>query len=650
MKNVVSIAALSVTLAVLTGCDDVTKQEPKVTEPIPPVARQAPHQLPHERNDEYYWIRDDTRSNPEMLALLNAENKYTQQVMAHTTQLQQSLFDEMSSRLTNDDASVPVRRGQFNYHFEYRAGGEYPVYVRTPVDQPDNAMTMLDTNQLSKGHDYYSIGNWVVSPDETRLAYAEDTVSRREYTIRFKDLDTGKLLPDVIKGVSPSVAWSNDNKTVYYVRKDIQTLLPYAVYQHTLGRPASEDLLIYKESDATFYTSIAKSRSGQYIVISLSSTDTNEIRLLDANDPTASPSVVLARTPGHEYRIRHADNTFYILSNWQAPNFRLMSASPEQLFDRNKWEEAIAHRDDVLLEDVEVFNSHLVVAERQGGLVNLTVMARQPSGLGEPDVIHFPEPAYSVRLMGNPMVSQLFVRYEYTSLTRPDSVYDYEFATRTAALRKVATVNGDFDPKNYVTERLQFDARDGESVPISLVYHRHRFNKGKNPAYLYAYGSYGYSTEAVFQSKRLSLLDRGFVFVIIHIRGGQELGRHWYENGRQLKKKNTFNDFIDGTRHLVEQGYVDRNKVFAMGGSAGGLLMGAIANQAPELYLGIVAKVPFVDVVTTMMDDSIPLTTGEYKEWGNPADKAYYDYMLSYSPYDQVEAKAYPHMLVTTGL
>ena len=617
---------------------------------VPPVAQQHEKILSihgQDRMDEYYWIRDDTRKDPDVLKLLAAENAYTKAVMAHSEQLQDDLFNEISNRLAADDRTVPVLTGNYLYFREYHEGGEYPVYVRARADSPDDEEVMLDANRLSEGHEFYQIGNWSVSPGEGLLAYAEDTLSRRKYTIRFKDLGTGDRLEDEIQNVASSIAWAADDRTVFYVDKDPVTLLPYRVYRHKIGVPRSEDVLVYEEMDDAFSTSVYTTRSRKYIVISLGSTDSSEIRLINADEPDSSPTVFLAREDDHEYWLRHIDGMFYIRTNWLAENFRLMKVEEDNIGDKSGWREVIPHRQDVLLQDVEIFNHHLVVVEQINGLPQLRIITLDD---GQDRIISFPDPAYTARLHSNPEVDTHLLRYVYSSLTTPESVFEFNMESGESELLKEERVLGGFDRTRYTSERRMFTARDGTSVPVSIVYRTDLFKKGKNPVYIYAYGSYGFSMNPSFLSKRLSLLDRGFVYAIVHVRGGEELGRHWYDDGKLLNKKNTFYDFIDGSKFLVEEGYADACNVFAAGASAGGLLMGVIANEAPELYKGIIADVPFVDVITTMLDESIPLTTGEFKEWGDPKIKQYYDYMLSYSPYDQVKAQNYPNMLVTTGL
>ncbi|MBQ60599.1 MAG: oligopeptidase B [Gammaproteobacteria bacterium] len=631
----------------LSGC---SVPDNKVNDISPPVAQQHEKRVSiHgiDRIDEYYWIRDDTRKDPDVLNLLAEENAYTSAVMAGSEKLQHDLFVEISGRLVANDRTVPVKKGNYLYLREFHEGGEYPLYIRSPADNPKDEEVLLDANNMSKGHEFYHIGNWSVSPGEGLLAFAEDVVSRREYTIRFKDLTTGERLKDEIPKVAPSIAWAADNRTVFYVDKNPETLLPYRVYRHEIGSSRSDDVQVYEELDDAFSTSVYVTRSQKFIVISIESIEATEIRLIDANNTSSSPKTFLPREDSHEYKLRHIDDMFYIRTNWQADNFRLMKVKDSELGDKAMWQEVIAHRPGILLRDFEVFNDYLVAVEQSNGLPQLRIIKLYDEA---ERVITFSESAYTVYLHSNPEVSSSKLRYVYSSLTTPLSDFELDMETGESILLKEEKVLGGFDRSLYRTERRMFSARDGTQVPVSLVYRRDLYRKGTNPIYLYAYGAYGYSMNPSFLSKRLSLLDRGFVYAIVHVRGGSELGRQWYEDGKLLNKKNSFFDFIDGTRFLIAEGYASADKVFAAGGSAGGLIMGVIANEAPGLYQGIVADVPFVDVVTTMLDESIPLTSGEFTEWGNPKDKQFYQYMLSYSPYDQVKAQKYPNMLVTTGL
>ncbi len=632
----------------MIGCGGQSEDE--LSSIAPPIAesRAVPLTIHDEtRIDNYFWLRDDTRSDSEVLALLKAENRYTEAVMSRTEALQIQLFNELAGRLQSEDDTVPIRRGGYLYHREYRAGGEHPVYLRQPADGDGEPEVLLDVNKLSRGFEYYELGNWVVSPDNDLIAYAEDTVSRREYTIRVKSLTESQTLPERIEGVESDIAWANDNKTFFYVVKDPQTLLPYQVWRHEIGTDPGSDVLVYEESDPKFYTSVYKTRTGAFIVIAINSTDVSEIRLIDADDPGSEPHVFVSRRQGNEYRIRHVPGAFYVLTNWNAENFRLLRAEEGSLGLPREWQEVLAHRSDVLIQDMEVFADYIVVSERTGGVTQLNVIDRDT---GQQHPIDFHDPAYSVRLHTNPEFDTTRLRFVYSSLTTPESEIEYDMATGASVLLKQDQVLGEFRRDNYRSERVEITARDGTRVPVSLVYRTDLRQPGKNPLYITGYGAYGISMQPTFNPLRLSLLDRGFVYAIAHVRGGQERGRSWYEQGKLQHKRNTFWDFIDVTRGLVDRGYGAPGQVFAAGGSAGGLLMGVIANEAPELYQGIIARVPFVDVITTMLDDSIPLTTGEYSEWGDPREKSAYDYMKQYSPYDRVRQQAYPHMLVTTGL
>lgn len=616
----------------LAGCSDEKDQSAR---PAAPVAHTEPTVLSrhgHERIDDYYWIRDDSRQNQRMLSLLEQENAYTQAAMSHTETLQASLFNEISSRLPSANKTVPVARGGYEYFEEYVAGGQYPIYKRRRQNSEE---VLLDGNLLSSGYDHYEIGNFSVSPDNQLLAFAEDTLGRGRYRLRIKHIGSNEFLPEVVEDVSPSLAWAGED--LFYVKKHPQTLLPYQVYRLRAGQHE----LLYTEPDPAFYTRVYTSRSQKYVVISTSSSDSTEIMLLDAEQPT--PQSFLPRELHHEYRIRHHGDWFYVLTNWQAKNFRLMRVATHNMGNKQHWREVIPHRQDVLLEDFEVFDDYLVLTERHQGLSRIRVVGEKDS------YIEFSDPAYSARLHANPNPDVSKLRYSYTSLTRPLGIYEYDMRHGQSSLLKINKVSGDFDASNYESQRYFFTARDDTRVPVSLVYRKDRFAKGYNAGYIYAYGAYGRSTEPVFQAQRLSLLDRGFVVAIVHVRGGEEMGRQWYEDGRLLRKKNTFNDFIDGTRSLIEKGFVDENNVFATGASAGGLLMGVVINEASELYTGVVAHVPFVDVLTTMLDESIPLTSQEFTEWGDPSKKDHYEYLLSYSPYDQVKAQNYPNLLVTTG-
>ena len=505
---------------------------------------------------------------------------------------------------------------------------------------------MLDANVLAEGHEYFAIGGMAVSFNQNLLAYASDTQGRRIYTIHYKNLDTGELLADTMTGVTGNMAWANDNQTLFYSKQDPATLRSHQICRHALGDDPSTDAIVYEEKDETFSTAVFKTKSKRYVMIASQQTVSSEYRYVEANHPTGEFTVFVPRARDHEYAVKHYQDSFYILTNWQAKNFRLMKTSVEQT-DQTHWQEVIPHRDDVLLESFELFRDYLVLEERQHGLTNLRVIPW--SGDGE-HYLDFGEPTYLAGIGENPDFNTPLLRFGYTSMTTPNSVFDYNMETREKVLLKQEEVLGGFDREKYCTERVWATATDGVQVPISLVYQKGCNKDGNNPLLLYGYGSYGACMDANFSSPRLSLLDRGFVFAIAHIRGGEELGRHWYEEGKLLHKKNTFTDFIACAEHVIAQGYTKPEKLFAMGGSAGGLLMGAIVNMRPDLFKGAVAQVPFVDVITTMLDPNIPLTTGEYDEWGDPNHKESYEYIMSYSPYDNVQAKAYPHLLVTTGL
>ena len=617
-----------------------------------PIATKKPHVHEihnHQRHDNYFWLRDDNRENTEVINYLNQENDYTQAQMLPLEGMQAELYDEMVARQEPELESVPYFKKGFWYVSRFDEGDDYTVYCRykgaASGYEGATEEVFLDCNKRAEGHEFYELGDLTLSPDSMLMAYSEDTVSRRQYTLRFKDLQTGNDLDDVIEDVS-AVVWANDNKTIFYVKKHPETLLPYRVYRHLLGDDLKNDTLVYEEKDDTFYVNIYKTRSEGYLVICIDSTQTSECLLLDANTPTENFVPFLARQRDHEYSIDHFQDKFFIRTNISGKNFSLKTTSQPAHENCDAWETIIEAREDTLLEGYELLNEWLIVEERCAGLPQL----RQINHLsGESKTLSFNDPVYTVFSHYNPDANTNKFRYQYTSFTTPSTVYELDLNSGETELLKQSEVMGEFNHLSYQSERVWVTARDGIKVPVSLVYHKEHFNHS-NPLLVYAYGSYGHSMDIGFSSANLSLLDRGFVYAIAHIRGGEELGREWYETGKLLNKKNTFNDFIDVSKSLIDQGYCDKERIFAMGGSAGGLLMGAVINQAPELYKGIIAAVPFVDVVSTMLDESIPLTTGEYDEWGNPNDKTYYDYMLSYSPYDQVIEQAYPNMLVTTGL
>jgi oligopeptidase B len=621
-------------------------QEP----PKPPVAATKAYEVKSPqgtRVDEYYWLRDDSRRDPAVLEYLAAENAYKDRMLAHLGPLQERLYGEITARIKQDDASVPYLDRGYWYYRRFETGDEYPVYARKAGSLEAAEQVLLDLNELSRGHGFYDVGELQVSPDGRLLAYAEDTVGRRQYTLRFKDLDSGRMLPDAIPNVEAAFAWAADNRTVLYIEKDPQTLLGHRVRKHVLGTDPKVDPLVYEETDESFYVGVAASKDHRYLYIYLQSTVSSEQRYADAADPKLEFRVMQPRERDHEYQADHIDGRWVIRTNWRAPNFRLVDVPVGEVGDRSRWRELLAHRDDAFVHGFSVFRDFLAIEERSGGLRKLRI---RPWDGGQDFYIASDEPAYRAALGDNEEVDSRKLRYTYTSLTTPTRTYDYDLETGERTLLKEEPVLGGFDASRYVTEYLWAPARDGAKIPVAIVYRKGHRRDGTAPLLQYGYGSYGSSSDPVFGSSQVSLLDRGFVYAVAQVRGGQELGRRWYEAGRLLNKKNSFNDFVDVTRFLVKERYVDPKRVFARGGSAGGLLMGAVANQAPGDYKAIVAHVPFVDVVTTMLDESIPLTTNEYDEWGNPAEKKYYDYMLSYSPYDNVSKQDYPSMLVTTGL
>ncbi len=615
-----------------------------------PVAAEKPYLVksPHgDRNDPYYWLRDDKRAAPEVLAYLNAENQYYQQYASKYPALTKTLTDEIIGRVKQDDSSVPSVKGDFSYYSRYESGKQYPIYARKPK-QGGAEQVMLDVNQMAEGKDFYQIGNYAVSPDQQLLAYVEDLNGRRTYTVRIRDLRTGKDLPDQITGAEASLAWSSDSKQLFYVEKDPQTLLGNKIKRHTLGQPAAAAEVLYQEKDNSFYIGVGNSSDDQYVVISTSSTVSSEMLVLRSDDKTGQFKSLAPRQRDFQYEADHLGDRWIIKTDWQAPNYRLMAVKDSDIGDRSRWTEVLAHDPKVFIESFQLFADYLVINERSDALDRVRLLPW--SDLTKAQYLASDEPAYVARTDNNPEQKTDWLRYSYTSLTTPSSIFELNMKTGEKRLLKQQEVLGGFDKNNYQTERVWATAKDGSKIPVSLLYKKGLKKDGSAPLYQYSYGSYGISSSPSFRSTVLSLVDRGFVYAIAHIRGGQEMGRQWYEDGKLLNKINTFTDFIAVTDYLVAENYVAKDKVFAMGGSAGGLLMGAIANMAPEKYRGLMAHVPFVDVVTTMLDESIPLTTNEFDEWGNPKQKAYYDYMLSYSPYDQVKKQAYPAMLVTTGL
>jgi oligopeptidase B len=614
---------------------------------FPPKAKSIPKELSihgHNRIDNYFWLND--RENPEVIKYLENENAYLESKLNHTKPFQEKLFAEIKARIKENDMSVPYFLNGYWYYSKFEEKNEYPIYCRKKGALSEKEEIILNVNKLAEGHEYYQVADFEISIDNSIMAFSADTVGRRQYSIFFKDLKTGQLLSDEIKKTNGGIAWANDNKTLFYTINDEVTLRSYKVLKHTLGAPSKKDQTVFEELDETFSTDIHKNKSRNYLVISSHSTLSTETRMLPANNPDGAFKIIQPRERDHEYSVEEYKDELYILTNWKAKNFRLMKTTIHQS-EKENWKELIPHREEALLENIDIFKNFLVVEERKNGLSHIRIMSHDKK---QDFQLEFNDPTYTCGISFNPEFDTDELRYGYTSLTTPNSTFEYNMKLKSQKLLKQQEVIGDFKPEDYASERLYAKAQDGVMVPISLVYKKGMIKDGKNPTLLYGYGSYGATMDPYFSSMRLSLLNRGFVFAIAHIRGGQEMGRSWYEEGKLLKKKNTFNDFISCAEHLIAENFTNSSKLFAEGGSAGGLLMGAIINMRPDLFKGVIAAVPFVDVMTTMLDESIPLTTGEFDEWGNPKDKTYYDYMLSYSPYDNVKAAQYPAMLVTTGL
>ncbi len=598
------------------------------------------------RVDNYYWLNE--RDNPEVIDYLERENDYNDKMTAHTKEFQKNLFEEMKARIKEDDESVPYKYNGYWYVTRFEEGKQYPIYTRKKetLDAPEEIM--FDCNKMAEGHEYFSLGGIKISPDNKLAAFGVDTVSRRIYTIQVKNLETGEILPDKIENTTGGSTWANDNKTLFYTNKDPQTLRSNKIFKHTLGNNQKDDKLVYHEEDETFYTFVYKTKSRDYIVIGSTSTLTSEYQLLKADDPNGTFSVFQPRKRGLEYSIYNYQNEFYVLTNADgATNFKLMKTTIDKT-TMEHWIDVIPHRENVLLENISIFKDYLVLEERENGLNNIRVKRWDGSADYQ---LPFDEETYSVGVYGNPEFDTDIIRYGYNSFTTPSSVIDFNMSDQSKEVKKEQEVlGGEFDKNNYTSERLWIDARDGKKVAVSIVRRKDtEFNKD-TPLLLYAYGSYGHTISDGFSTTRLSLLDRGFVYALAHIRGSEYLGREWYEDGKLFNKMNTFTDFIDAGKGLIQKGCTSAHHLYAMGGSAGGLLMGVVVNMNPEIFNGVIAAVPFVDVMTTMLDETIPLTTGEYDEWGNPNEKDYYDYMLSYSPYDQVSPQKYPNILVTTGL
>ncbi len=619
----------------------------KHSELKPPVANKIPHELEKHgdiRIDNYFWMKD--REHPEVIDYLKSENEYCDSKMVHTKGFQKDLFEEMKARIKEDDSSVPYKYNGYWYITKFEKGRDYPIYTRKKdsLDNPEELV--FDCNKMAEGESYFKLAGISISPDNKLVSYGIDTTGRRNYTIHIKNLKTHKVASDRIECTTGSSSWANDNKTIFYTKKDEVTLRAYQIYKHRLGD--TKDDLVFEESDDTFGVAVYKSKSRKYIIIACYSTLTNEYHILEADKPEGEFEVFQERIRGLEYSMSHYKNHFYILTNKdKATNFKLMM-TPEENTRVENWQEVLPHRKDVLLESIDIFKTYLVISERSNGLNQIRI---KRWGGSEDYYLPFDNETYTCYTGTNVDFDTEILRYGYNALTTPSSVIDFNMRTKTKTILKEQEVlGGEFNKENYTSERIWAIAKDGTKIPMSVIYRKDIKKDGTNPLLQYAYGSYGSTVDPYFSTIRLSLLDRGFIYVITHIRGGEYLGRQWYEDGKLLNKKNTFSDFIACSVHLIKERYTSSKHLYAMGGSAGGLLMGAVINEAPELYNGIIAAVPFVDVITTMLDDSIPLTTGEYDEWGNPNDKLYYDYMKSYSPYDNVEAKDYPNMLLTAGL
>jgi oligopeptidase B len=653
-KIVIPFIVLSITFA--TACKNNTM---KITDAKVPLATKEPKKLEKHgdvRVDDYFWMRlsDDQKNAAEkdahtkkVVSYLEEENAYYEEVTKDTKPFQEELFEEMKGRIKEDDSSVPYKDNGYFYITSYKVGNQYPIYSRKKENLEAKEEILFDVNEMAKDFDYYQLGGLNVSNDNRLIAFATDTVSRRQYFLRFKNLETGEIYKDIIENTSGGSVWANDNKTIFYTKKDPVTLRSSSVYRHVLGTPTSEDVEVFHEKDDTFGTYVTKSKSDKYIIIGSYSTVSSESQYLDADNPTGEFTMIQPRERDLEYNVSHFGDHFYLLTNKDnAINFKLMK-TPVYKTSKENWVDVIPHRDDTLLEDFSIFKDFLVLEERTNGLNKIRIKRWDKK---EDYYLPFNEETYSVGVYANPDFDTDVIRYSYNSFTTPSSVIDFNMNDQSKEIKKEQEVLGDkFKKENYISKRVWATTRDGKEVAISMVYHKDTPLTKNTPILQYAYGSYGYTIPDSFSTTRLSLLDRGFVYALAHIRGSEYLGREWYDDGKMLNKKNTFNDFIDCSKYLIDNNYTSPKHLYAMGGSAGGLLMGAIVNMNPELYNGIIASVPFVDVVSTMLDDSIPLTTGEYDEWGNPNEKKYYDYIKSYSPYDQVEAKDYPNIMVTTG-
>lgn len=619
-----------------------TKNPPTILKK--PYAVMAPHGAT--RNDDYYWLRDDTRQNPEMLAVLHAENNYADAILASSKPLADTLYHEIIGRIKQDDSSVPYFKNGYWYYSRFETGKDYAIIARRKGNMDAVEEILFDQNAMAAGKAYFSIGEWEISPNNQCVAWAEDSIGRRQYQLFVKELSAGKTFTDVVDNIEPNIVWADDNQTLFYIEKDPVTLLSKRVKSHRLGSDNALDLVVYEEHDDSFYMGISRTRSEKYICITVESTVSSEQRCAPADNPNVF-TLIAKRERDFEYSADHLNGRWVIRTNWNAPNFKLMTLNDNlALGNRHDWQDFVAHQNDVFIEGFELFNDFIAIEERANALVRIRTLRND----GQMAFVASDEPAYTMGLNINANPDTVWLRYVYTSLTTPNTIYEVNTQTAERKLLKRDPVLGDFQSDDYVTERHWATARDGTKIPVSLVYKK-GFKKDGSAALLqYAYGSYGLSSDPRFSVVHISLLDRGMVYAIAHIRGGQEMGRAWYDNGKLHNKLNTFTDFIDVTRYLVKEGYAKHDRVAAYGGSAGGLLMGVIANMAPQDYKLIISQVPFVDVVTTMLDESIPLTTNEFDEWGNPAEQQYYDYMLSYSPYDQIKSQAYPTVFVGTGL
>ena len=646
MKNKLILSCLCVIFAASNTKIKAQKMSKNIPTPIAKIIPKTLEKHGEKRLDNYFWLND--REDPEVIDYLNQENTYYDAMTADTKGFQKELYEEMKARIKEDDQSVPYLYNGYYYITRFETGKDYPIYSRKKGNLAATEEILFNCNELAEGHSYFQLGGLSISPDNKFVSFGTDIMGRRIFTIQIKNLETGELFSEKIENATGSSVWANDNKTIFYTRQDEVTLRSDKVFKHKLATDAADDVLVFNEKDDTFNVSVGKEKSKKYIVIASGSTLTTEYRTLNSDMPDGEFKVFQPRVRGLEYSISHFGDSFYIITNKdKATNFKLMK-TPENATEKENWKDVISHRKDVLLEDIEIFRNYLVVEERSNGLNHIRIMPW--NGEGE-YYLPFGSETYSANTTTNVDFDTDILRYSYQSLATPSSVIDFNMKTKEKEIKKEQQVlGGKFDKNNYIEERVWATATDGTKVPISMVYHKGLKKDGSNPTLLYGYGSYGVTMDAYFSSTRLSILDRGFVFAIAHIRGGEDLGREWYEDGKLLKKKNTFTDFIDCSKFLIKEKYTSPKHLYAEGGSAGGLLMGAVVNMAPELYNGVIAQVPFVDVITTMLDDTIPLTTGEYDEWGNPNEKKSYDYMLSYSPYDNVKAQNYPNMFVSTGL